>query len=527
VPNVNTLLRDHVTLKCEMVDRMFLNGYVAKLQEPDQLFWFLCQHRGEEIPRYELLGKMTRDFVAAVEDYAAVHGVPLVQLEKGQRKEDVARPYFQKAEREGRYGVVMIGVSQEGANVFRAPAKGQREVGKFAAHRSSAYVKHFYVYIRDRDFGPSFIKFCTYAPFQVRVWLNGHQWLLERLRLSGHQVEALDNGIAWVDDPEALRRLSRRFSAAHIQRYFDRWMSYLPNPFSPHDRGAGYTYQLSFLQLEIADTRVFDRPLHGRQFFEEVIREHVDLGRPDQIQLVFGGGKKRSWRQPPRTRVFSEGIHPSLQVGYRNTRVKQYLKHGRALRTETTFHDTYDFGIGKKIENLPRLIERGRQINRSLLDLELQTQRPSAAASHFERIVMPSGEPGQRAPGLRLGDPRVVALYAVLARFALTVNGFRAGELQPLVEAYLGEPYPMSRMAYDLRRLRLNGLIQRLPRSHRYQLTAEGRRIIPFCSKLYSRAVCAGLRRMEANQPPMPLSLAARAYDLAIADHLVAARLSA
>ena len=144
VPNVNTLLRDHVTLKCEMVDRMFLNGYVAKLQEPDQLFWFLCQHRGEEIPRYELLGKMTRDFVAAVEDYAAVHGVPLVQLEKGQRKEDVARPYFQKAEREGRYGVVMIGVSQEGANVFRAPAKGQREVGQFAAHRSSAYVKHFY-----------------------------------------------------------------------------------------------------------------------------------------------------------------------------------------------------------------------------------------------------------------------------------------------------------------------------------------------------------------------------------------------
>ena len=164
VPNVNTLLRDHVTLKCEMVDRIFLNGYVAKLQEPDQLFWFLCQQRGEEIPRYELLGKMTRDFVTAVDAYAADRQIPVVHFEKGQRKEDVARPYFQRAEREGRHGVVMIGISQERANVFRPPAKGQRQVGKFAAHRNSAYVKYVYFYVRDHDFGPVFIRFCTYAP---------------------------------------------------------------------------------------------------------------------------------------------------------------------------------------------------------------------------------------------------------------------------------------------------------------------------------------------------------------------------
>lgn len=486
---------------------------MAKLQEPDQLFWFLCQHRGEDIPRYEHLGKMTRDFVAAVERYAADRGVPVVPFEKGQRKEAVALPYFKAAEHEGRYGVVMIGGSQEKANVFRPPAKGQRETGKFAAHRNSAYVKYFYIYIRDRDFGPTFIRVCTYAPFSIRVCLNAQQWLLQRLQMSGHEVEALDNGIAWVDDPEALRRLCRRFSPAHIQRFFDRWISYLPNPFTPHDRGAGYTYQLSILQLEISDTRVFDRPLHGRLFFEEVIREHLDLGRPDQIQLVFGGGKKRSWPQPPRTRVFSDGIHPSLQVGYRNTKLKQYWKLNRALRTETTFNNTYDFGIGRKLENLPKLIVLGRQINSRLLDLELQTQRPTATATQFENVVMPSGDSDQRVPGLRFGDPRVVALFAALARFALVLDGFRAGDLQPSVEAYLGGTYSMAQMAYDLRRLRLNGLIERRAGTHRYQLTAQGRRMVPFCAKLYARAVCRGLRHLDPQHPPTPLGRASRAYD--------------
>ena len=182
----------------------------------------------------------------------------------------------------------------------------------------------------------------------------------------------------------------------------------------------------------------------------------------------------------------------------------------------TTFNDTYDFGIGRKLENLPRLLE-----------LELQTQLPTDAATQFERIVMPGGEGDQRTPGLRFGDPRVVPLFAGLARFELIADGFRARDLQPLIADYLGEPYSMSRMAYDLRRLRLSGLIERRPDSHRYQLTAVGRRMVPFCGKLYTRAVCCGLRYLDPRHPPTPLARAARAYDAALGGHLVAAGLCA
>jgi len=514
MPNVNTLLDENVVLKCDFVDRIFLNGYVPRLQEPSDLTWFLCQHRGEEIPRYQVLGEMTRRFVAEVEKYAADHTVPVAEFERGQRKETVAQPYFEQAALAGREGVVMIGVAQEKANVFRPPAKGQRQVGKFGAQRNSAYVKHFYIYVWDRDFGPSFIKFCTYAPFQVRVWLNGHQWLLRHLERSGHHVVALDNGIAEVDDQRALDRLCRRFGPAHIQRFFERWIYRLPNPFTRQDRRAGYTYQLSQLQLEVSCTEVFDRPLHGRQFFEEVIKDNIDLGRPERMQLVFGHRILRRHGAPPtRTRIFSQEVDPSLQISHRNTRVKQYWKCDRALRTETTFNDTYDFGIGRKLENLPKLIALGKEINHRLLEMERQSHRASPAASLFESMVMPTGDRGRRAPGLRFGDPRVVALLGALSQFRFVFGGFYAKDLRPLVEHHLARSYSIRQAAYDLRRLMRKGLIQRLPGCNRYQLTSLGRRFILFATKIYNRVFCRGIARLQPTYPDAALNNAWRRFE--------------
>jgi len=528
VPDLNTLLDQHVTLVYESVDRIFLNGYVAKLQEPDQLAWFLCQHRGEEIPRYELLGKMTREFVSAIERMAEDRHIPVVQFEKGQRKETIAEPYFAQAALLGREGVVLVGFAQEKANVFGAPTKKQRQRGRFAATRRSAYPNHVYLYIWDRDFGPSFIKFCTFAPFSVRVCLNGHMWLRQHLQRSGHHVEPLDNGIAAVDDVAALRRLCRRFGPAHIQRFFDRWMYRLPNPFTAADRRAGYTYQLSTLQLEVARTEVFDRPLHGRQFFEEVIRQHLDLGRPENVSLIFSRRIPRRRGQPAaRTRVFTQDVSPNLQVGHRHTHVKQYFKLNRALRTETTFNDTYDFGIGRKLENLPRLIELGRDINRRLLAMERQSCRPAPAASVFEDLVMPTGEPGRRAPGLRFGDPRVVALFGALSQFRSIFGGFYARDLRPLVEQHRARPYSMRQMAYDLRRLVRKGLLERLPGSNRYQLTALGRRLVLFAVRIYSHLFCRGLARLDPTYPAGPLNLAWRNFDAQLGALLSEARMAA
>src|SRR6266849_520892 len=149
-----------------------------------------------------------------------------------------------------------------------------------------------------------------------------------------------------------------------------KWLGKLPHPYASTDRKAGHRYQVSILQLECSLTQVLDRPQTGRIFFEEIIRENLDLGRPDQVQLIF---ERRVTKRTPgrfRTRVLTDGVIPSLHVDYKSTKIKQYHKEGRALRTETTINNPYGFKINKGLNNLPALREVGFSANRRLLDVQ-------------------------------------------------------------------------------------------------------------------------------------------------------------
>ena len=177
-------------------------------------------------------------------------------------------------------------------------------------------------------------------------------------------------GIKSCADPNLLRRLSDGLSAGRIDRLLRKWLKRLPHPFPPRDRAAGYRYQLSILQAEFSLTQVLDQPVMGRIFFEEVIRENLDIGRPSQVSLVFDRRVSRCTPGQFRTRVITDGVAPSLHVDYKKTRIKQYHKEGQALRTETTINDTRDFAIGRRTKNLEDLRKIGFAANRRLLDVQ-------------------------------------------------------------------------------------------------------------------------------------------------------------
>ena len=214
-------------------------------------------------------------------------------------------------------------------------------------------VNHYYIYAVDRDFGPFFLKFCTYFPYNAKLCLNGHEYAKRQLAREGIAFEALDNGILSCADPERLQKICNGLSAAKIDALLRKWLRRLPHPFTAADRQAGYRYDVSILQAEFSLTQVLDRPVHGRLFFEQVIRENLDLGRPEEVQLIFNRRITRGTPGRFRTRVLTQDVTPSLNVYYKNTRIKQYHKEKRALRTETTINNTYDFAIGKRLHNLP------------------------------------------------------------------------------------------------------------------------------------------------------------------------------
>ncbi len=511
------LLRGHVSLEVECVDRVYLNGYVPTLQTSGALVYFLERHRGELIASPASLGQIGQAFVAAVEAFAREHHVPLVHFQKGQRKDDVVARYRRKFQ--SREGVVVIGVAQEQVHSFKGRKEtfGRKGV-RFQFSRQSVFVKVYYFYVQDAEFGPAFIKIATYMPYPVKVCLNGHEWAKQQLRQAGVAFEALDNGFLSCADPGRLQTVCQQLGAEQVQAFFDKWVARLPWPLTAADRQAGYQHRLSIWQMEVSQTHVFTHPARGREFFEQVIRENLDLGRPDRVQLVFG---RRVYRNTPSrfiTRVLQAGVQPNLHLTYKHSGVKQYFKLNRALRTETTINNPQDFGVGKDLSNWSYLRKLAAAINQRLLETERISQDCVLSAESFARVSEPTTTAdGQRAPGLRFGQPRVMALFAALSRFAPALNGFRHGDLRPIVQAVLDVPpeaYTASQMSYDLRRLRLKGLVARVAGSHTYFLTSYGRRVAYLMTKLQQRIFnLAGLALATAADVPAALAKAFRDID--------------
>jgi hypothetical protein len=510
--DINEILRDHVTLEVECMDRIYLNGYVPKLQTGGQLVRFMIERLGKPIPSPSLLGKITQGFVAAVKQFAADSAIPVVKFEHKQRKDDIANEL--RAARAVRDQVVFIGVAQEKAQAFSGHKRDQKGFVGFDYQRDkSVYVNHYYFYIDDEDFGPVFIKVCSYAPWGIKVCINGHEWAKRQIEKAGVPFETLDNGFLSCEDPKKLQEICDSLGSEQIGRFFRKWLQRIPLPLTPEDRLSGYDWELSIWQVEVSLTQVFDRPLRGRQFFEEVLRDNLDLGRPDRIALVFDRKITKATPGRFRTRVINEGVHPSLHVEYKKFHLKQYFKEGRALRTEGTFNDPKDFGVNKGLRNLPYLQQLGRNINRRLLDVQRVSSNCGMSNESIQKVVQPTvTEDDQRAPGLKFGDPRVMALFLALTLFTNLVNGFRNRDLRSHVADLLErEPqsYTAAQMTYDLKRLRLKGLIARPPGTNRYFLTPYGWKVARLFSRLEARVFRPAVTAFTQSSAALPPGLLA------------------
>jgi len=209
----------------------------------------------------------------------------MVQFQKGQRKDDVMKEHLARFDQSE--GVVFIGKAQEKTPVFRTEKRRNPETGQSYPWivRSTAMVNHFYCYCVDQDFGPFFLKFCSYFPYTAKLCLNGHEYAKCQLRKEGIGFKALDNGFVSCENRDRLQNICDQMGSEQIDAFLRRWLARLPHPFTAQDREAGYGYDLSILQAEFSLTQILDRPLSGRMLFEEIIRENLDLGRPDMVQL--------------------------------------------------------------------------------------------------------------------------------------------------------------------------------------------------------------------------------------------------
>jgi hypothetical protein len=405
---------------------------------------------------------------------------------------------------------------------------GSNGVPFFGFTKADRRVSCFYFYLWDVDFGPRFVKVCTYFPYPVKVSLNGHEWAKRQATQAGIGFTALSNGFATCEDPGGLQAICDRLGPGTMEVFFRRWMNRLPLPLTDADRAAGYWWELSMRQIEVSRTLVFDAPRHARGFFEALVSDNLDLGRPDSVELIFTGPRRRG--RPfkldciPKTKVITRDTDVTINAFYKHSRIKQYLKDGRALRIETVINSPDDLRCHRRLAHLDELQSKARDVNRRLLDTERVGQGCVLASPAFERVAQPTlTEDGRRSPALRFGDPRVMALLGALC-IGLNALGFTNRSLRAQVFQLLGAAYTVNQASYDLTRLRLNGLIKRQPRTNTYQLTADGQRVAIFYTKVHDRL----LRPLiAADQPPAPTALrqALHAIDHHIGDYIDRARL--
>ena len=522
--SVGDVLSEHVRFEVECIDRMYVNVYVPGLQYAPGLVGYVQRQLGLPIASTAPLARITDAFSTAVHRFARINAVPWIDFAKGQRKDDVMHEHL--ARFSGTEEVLFVGRAQEKTKLFRTEKRRDANGVSFPwIVKTTGVVNHFYFYCYDDDFGPFFIKFCSYFPYNAKLCINGNHWAQRQAAKAGIAFEALDNGFAAVDDPVALQRICDRLGAEQIDALLRKWLARLPHPFTAADRAAGYRYELSILQAEFSLTQVLDKPVSGRMFFEHVIRDNLDIGRPDQVALVFDRRLIRRGPHPTpgpfRTRVITAGVTPSLHVDYKHTRIKQYHKQGRALRTETTVNDTTDFSIGKRLTNLPALREIGFSANRRLLHVQRLGHDPITGTAALHTITDPvTTATGARVPGLRLADRRSHALLQALLVFRCHPNGFANKDLRTHTAELRGlDPGAVTtgQITYDLRRLKHRGLITRIPGTHRYQVSDHGLDTAKFLTTVHDRLLPTGLAELATPEPASSrLKAAATAYRKAV-----------
>ena len=199
--SVAEVLKQHVTLEVEGIDRMYLNVYQPRLQTDRGVAAFFRFHRGATFASSALMDPISKAFIAAVDRFVKQEQIPLITFTKGQRKDDITQEY--RSRFNGTEGIVVVGKARR-----RHPSSAPRSAATPKPVRSypwivrsTAMVNHYYFYGIDEDFGPFFLKFCTYFPYNAKLCINGHEYVKRQLAKEGIAFEALDNGVLSCADP--------------------------------------------------------------------------------------------------------------------------------------------------------------------------------------------------------------------------------------------------------------------------------------------------------------------------------------
>ena len=342
----------------------------------------------------------------------------------------------------------------------------------------------------------------------MTAYLNGHHFVSERLRGAGVALYQQDTAILSVGDPVALQAAADALTPAVLQERVDSWAATIGPQFSRAEHAAmDLRYRSSLAQIELATDVIFRQPSPLRALFRRAVELGLLLGGADRTSHLFGrqitaryGGKLQTVLDRR-----NEG-HPVLRSYYQTSFVKQYEKAETLLRTETCINDPYHLNVGRRLENLPKLVTRMAETNQRFLDAQAELLACTVDQGELARLAQPVQVGKRRVPGLRLQDDRVIRLLDALLHPGSFVADWTSRDvLARLLERHrLTETdYRLTQLRYDLGKLRAHGFVERIGRTRRYRLTARGLKLGVLLVKFRTRLL-GPLATLAAAPAPSP-----------------------
>jgi hypothetical protein len=374
-------------------------------------------------------------------------------------------------------------------------AIGDKAANRWHLQIADRWVTQYNFYINDKVWGRMFVRICPYLPFSARVCLNQHHWLANRMRQQGIAFNQVGNAFLKCTAPDRLQKLADSLAPRDLVTCGQKWLAHLTPFFTANERQhAGCQHRLFFSQVEFCDNLIFRRRAALDKLGERLLDANRTIGQPDKITVIFGRKITKHYRGKLQTEIEDMNLpNPVIRSHYANGFIKQYVRDHLILRTEPASNNVKDYGVNKAVENLSVLRNTLSAITDNYLKVQQDILETFIDRGELRKLAQPTiTSTGKRVPGLKLDNPRQLAVMHALVRFAhiAAANTFTTAEIHPLVIEALGCPperYSLASLRYDLSKLRAKGLLTRLPHSRRYQLSPQGYSISLVFLKLFER----------------------------------------
>jgi hypothetical protein len=518
---------DLLTGSYDCVDRIVLNAYFPLGHNPGGFrTWWRRLHGSDEQLDDTHLMRMAGRFARRVKAWANANQVPLIYCKAGERKHLIAEEYLET--HAVRPGVFMILAAKAPATVWKVKRSAAGVITNI--EKKTEYVYHYSFHIMDPAWGHLTVKMSGHPPFGAQVILNGHEYVACQAQTAGIGFTKEGNCFTGIADPQRLAQvadsLPRQAAIGRLGQVCDRWIYSACLCFGldlDEQRRSGFCYGYSVYQAEYSRNLLFASGGQMEDLFDRVLdrtRSRLDI---PAVRTLFGV-KARPHRDraggPPAQEIVIEKPQYGLswfRIRFGRLQLKAYTKGEHVLRFEATVHNTKELRCRRSLDHFPEIITRLAGMAErfaTTLDCADIGFLPDGI---LDQLPLPSQLGATRTGGIDLNKPRIRAALSAALALTAAPHGFTVAGLTAKVQQMTGQTaYTTRQAAYDLRKLRGKGLVDKPGRTRRYHVPLRAARTIAALLVLRDHVIApilAGVRSPRMGRKPATWTRIDRRYE--------------